>query len=88
MFKHTGIIRRIDDIGRIIIPKEVRRKFRICDGDPIEIGEDGDAIALRKYSIIEFWSEYTQKILYSFSKTTSLPVVLCNRNSVLASYGT
>lgn len=88
MFKHTGIIRRIDDIGRIIIPKEVRRKFRICDGDPIEIGEDGDAIALRKYSVIEFWSEFTQKILDSFSKTTSLPVILCSRNSILASYGT
>ena len=47
MFKHTGIVRRIDDIGRIVIPKEVRRRFRLHDGDPIEIGESENMIALR-----------------------------------------
>lgn len=86
MFKHTGIVRRIDDIGRIVIPKEVRRRFRINEGDPIEIGEDGDFIALRKYSIVELGSEAIQKILSTFSKTTSHPVILCSQTRVLNSF--
>lgn len=86
MFKHTGIVRRIDDIGRIVIPKEVRRRFRIHDGDPIEIGEDGDFIALRKYSVVELGGEIVQKILSSFSKNTSHPVILCSTSHALNSF--
>lgn len=86
MFKHTGIVRRIDDIGRIVIPKEVRRRFRINDGDPIEIGEDGDFIALRKYSVVELGGETIQKILSTFSKTTSHPVILCSKTHALSSF--
>lgn len=87
MFKHTGIIRRIDDVGRLVIPKEIRRKFRIYDGDPIEIGEDGDFIALRKYSALELDGENVQRILRSFIKTTSHPVILCSGTNVMQAYG-
>lgn len=45
----TGIIRRIDDLGRIVIPKEIRREMQIKEGDPLEIGLDGDKIYLEKY---------------------------------------
>ena len=86
MFKHTGIVRRIDNIGRIVIPKEVRHKFRIHEGDPIEIGEDGDFIALKQYSVMEFGGEVVRKILISFSKTTSHPVVLCSTTHTLNSF--
>ena len=86
MFKHTGIIRRIDDIGRIVIPKEVRRRFHIKDGDPLEIGEDGDYIVLQKYSVIELENETIQKLLQSFVKTTSQPVILCSTTHVLRSF--
>ena len=86
MFKHSGIIRRIDDFGRIVIPKEVRRKFRILDGDPIELCEDGENIVLRKYSAIGLSCESVQKILSTFSKSTSHPVILCSTNSVLNSF--
>lgn len=47
--KATGIIRRIDDLGRIVIPKEIRRIYGIADGTPIEIFTDSDGIILRKY---------------------------------------
>lgn len=47
--KATGIIRRIDDLGRIVTPKEIRRIYGIADGTPIEIFTDSDGIILRKY---------------------------------------
>ena len=51
--KATGIVRRIDDLGRIVIPKEIRRTMRIREGDPLEIFTDNDGgVILRKYSPI------------------------------------
>lgn len=47
--KQTGIVRRIDDLGRIIIPKEIRRSLRISEGDPLELWIDGDSIVVTKY---------------------------------------
>lgn len=83
MFKHTGIVRRMDDIGRIIIPKEIRRKYRIREGDPIEIGEGEKSIILQKYSVFELFSETSEKLLQSFSKVTDMPVILCDTVRVL-----
>jgi len=48
--KATGIVRRIDDLGRVVIPKELRRVFEIKEGDPLEIFVDGNGIILRKYA--------------------------------------
>ena len=45
----TGIIRRIDDLGRIVVPREIRRKMNINEGDPLEICLDGDKLYLEKY---------------------------------------
>ena len=47
--KSTGIVRRIDDLGRIVIPKEIRRTLRIREGDPLEMYVDGDAVIVKKY---------------------------------------
>lgn len=47
--KSTGIIRRIDDLGRIVIPKEIRRAYGISEGEPLEIGVEGDHITLTPY---------------------------------------
>jgi len=47
--KSTGIVRRVDELGRIVIPIELRRTLNIADGDPIEIFVDGERIILRKY---------------------------------------
>lgn len=48
--KATGIVRRIDDLGRIVIPKELRRTLGIAEGEPLEIFVDGEKIILRKYT--------------------------------------
>lgn len=49
MKKATGIVRRVDDLGRVVIPKELRRVYGIADGDPVEIFTTGEEIVLRKY---------------------------------------
>ncbi|WP_207637171.1 AbrB/MazE/SpoVT family DNA-binding domain-containing protein [Anaerovorax odorimutans] len=51
--KATGIVRRIDDLGRVVIPKEIRRTMRIREGDPLEIFTDGEGkITLKKYDVL------------------------------------
>lgn len=51
--KATGIVRRIDDLGRIVIPKEIRRTMRIREGDPLELFLDGNNIVFSKYEVSE-----------------------------------
>ena len=51
--KATGIVRRIDELGRVVIPREVRERFHIKDGDPLEIFTEGNKIVLRKYDTSE-----------------------------------
>ena len=63
--KATGIVRRIDDLGRIVIPKEIRRSFRIKEGDPLEIFTDAEGeVIFKKYSPIgelsNFASQYAE----------------------------
>ena len=86
--KATGIVRRIDDLGRVVIPKEIRRTMRIREGDTLEIftASDGEVI-FKKYSPIgelsEFASQYTD-VLY---RATNLPVVITDRDHVIAVSG-
>lgn len=49
--KATGIIRRVDDLGRVVIPKEIRRTMKIREGDPLEIYLEKDAVVFRKYGV-------------------------------------
>ena len=68
--KATGIVRRIDELGRVVIPKEIRRTLRIKEGDPLEIFTDRDELMLKKYSPIatlERFSEATVKSLNDLS---------------------
>lgn len=87
MFKHTGIIRRMDEFGRVVIPKEIRRKYRLCEGDPIEIGIGEDVVMLRKYSVLELFNDTTEKLLRVFEKTTKVPVILCSTSHILRTFG-
>ena len=60
--KATGIVRRIDDLGRVVIPKEVRRTMKIHEGDPLEIYLKDDAVIFKKYSLtntLEYEAAYT-----------------------------
>lgn len=55
--KSTGIIRRIDDLGRVVIPKEVRRTLHIREGDPLELFVDGDYVCFKKYNTTELFTK-------------------------------
>ena len=62
--KATGIVRRIDDLGRVVVPKEIRRTLRIREGDPLEIFTDKEgAIVLKKYSHIGEIGNFAQQFL-------------------------
>ncbi len=86
--KATGIVRRIDDLGRVVIPKEIRRTMRIREGDPLEIYTDADGeVIFKKYSpmgeLAEFTSQYAE-VLY---KAMSMPVLITDRDHVVAASG-
>lgn len=55
--KSTGIIRRIDDLGRVVIPKEIRRELKIREGDPLELFTEGGSVIFKKYSPIPEYKE-------------------------------
>ena len=86
--KATGIVRRIDDLGRVVIPKEIRRTMRIREGDPLEIftDRDGDVI-FKKYSPIGELSGFAAQYAETLHKTCDLSVIICDRDSVVASAG-
>ena len=86
--KATGIVRRIDDLGRVVIPKEIRRTMRIRDGDPLEIytEKDGEVI-FKKYSPMGELSDFAGQMVETLSKATSLPAAITDRDSVIAVCG-
>jgi len=86
--KATGIVRRIDDLGRVVIPKEIRRTMRIREGDPLEIytSKDGEVI-FKKYSLMGGVDEFAAQICETLNKTTGLTVAVTDRDSVVAAAG-
>lgn len=86
--KATGIVRRIDDLGRVVIPKEIRRTMRIREGDPLEIYTDRDGeVIFRKYSLMGSISDFAEEICYAVHETTGLPTLITDRDTVLAVSG-
>ncbi len=86
--KATGIVRRIDDLGRVVIPKEIRRTMRIREGDPLEIFTDRDGeVIFKKYSpigeLVGFASQYADTLF----KTCGSPIIICDRDAVIAFAG-
>lgn len=86
--KATGIVRRIDDLGRVVIPKEIRRTMRIREGDPLEIytEKDGEVI-FKKYSPMGELSEFAVQICESLHKTTDAVAAVCDRDTIIAVSG-
>lgn len=86
--KATGIVRRIDDLGRVVIPKEIRRTLRIREGDPLEIftSNDGEVI-FKKYSPIGELSSFAGQYAEILHKTSSKPVIVCDRDHVVSVSG-
>ena len=85
--KTTGIIRRIDDLGRIVIPKELRRTLRIKTGESLEIFVDNEDIILKKYSPMESIEDAASKYVDSFSKVINHSVIVTDKDRVIAASG-
>ena len=86
--KATGIVRRIDDLGRVVIPKEIRRTLRIREGDPLEIYTDNEGgVIFKKYSPVGEMSAYAAQYVEALSKTAGLPFLVCDRDHVVAAAG-
>ncbi len=86
--KATGIVRRIDDLGRVVIPKEIRRTMRIREGDPLEIYTDREGeVIFKKYSPIGELNSFATQYAETLHKTCELTVCICDRDSVIASSG-
>ena len=87
--KATGIVRRIDDLGRIVVPKEIRRTLRIREGDPLEIFTDREGeIILKKYSPIGELSQFAAEYSESLAQTTGHLVLITDCDHVVAASGT
>ena len=86
--KATGIVRRIDDLGRVVIPKEIRRTMRIREGDPLEIftNNDGEVI-FKKYSPLGELGEFAGTYAEVLGKVLSTPVLISDRDHVIAAAG-
>ena len=84
----TGVVRRIDDLGRIVIPKEIRRTMRMKEGDPLEIftGNSGE-IMLKKYSMMEGLTTLGQNYADSLYKVRGLACAICDTDRVVAYAG-
>lgn len=87
--KATGIVRRIDDLGRVVVPKEIRRTLRIREGDPLEIYTDREGeIILKKYSPIGELSQFAFQYAKILSETTGYLVCISDRDHIIAACGT
>ncbi len=86
--KATGIVRRIDDLGRVVIPKEIRRTLRIREGAPLEIytGKDGEVI-FKKYSPVGELGEFAGDYAETLAKTSGYPICITDTDNVIAVSG-
>ena len=86
--KATGIVRRIDDLGRVVIPKEIRRTMRIREGDPLEIFTDKDGeLIFKKYSPIGELGDFAGQLCDSLRRSTDAIAAVCDRDAVIAIAG-
>ena len=86
--KATGIVRRIDDLGRVVIPKEIRRTMRIREGDPLEIytEKDGEVI-FKKYSPIGELGDFAANYVETLAKASGHGACITDRDNVIAVSG-
>lgn len=86
--KATGIVRRIDDLGRVVIPKEIRRTMRIREGDPLEIytSKEGEVI-FKKYSLMGELDDFAAQFCETLSKTSGTITAVTDRDAIIAVAG-
>lgn len=82
--KEIGVIRRIDDLGRVVIPKEIRRNFHIIEGDSLEVFVDKDSIILKKYSLLDNILENSLILVDIFYKIYKKNILITNKEKVIS----
>lgn len=87
MGKSTGVLRRIDDLGRIVIPKEIRKNLKIKNGDSMEIFVDDGAIVLKKFSLLKDLSDVAQKCSNSYYEVLNKNIIVTDRDTIIAAPG-
>ena len=86
--KATGMVRRIDDLGRVVIPKEIRRTMRIREGDPLEIFTDKEGeLIFKKYSPIGELADFASQMCESLKKAADGIAAVCDREAIIAIAG-
>jgi len=86
--KATGIVRRIDDLGRVVIPKEIRKTMRIREGDPLEIYTDKEGgVIFKKYSLMGGLVDFAGQLCDTLNRTTGRVTVITDRDNCIAAAG-
>src|SRR5690554_5644722 len=86
--KATGVVRRIDDLGRIVIPKEIRKSLRIREGDSLEIYTDGsDSIILKKYSHVENINNFIIQYVEAVYSSSKRDIIVTDTERIIAAAG-
>ena len=85
--KSTGVVRRVDDLGRIVIPKEIRRTLRIREGEELEIFVDNGGVILKKFSKVADLNDISQKFIDVVSPLVGKTILVTDRDSVIAGSG-
>ena len=86
--KATGIVRRIDDLGRVVIPKEIRRTMRIREGDPLEIYTDKDGeVIFKKYSPVGELTQFSMQYAEALNRVSGYPAAVTDTDTVVAVSG-
>ena len=82
--KSTGVVRRIDELGRIVVPKEMRRVLRIREGDSLEISTDTDTIVLKKYSLVESINNFITQYVDAIHSSSKKEIIVTDMEKVIA----
>ena len=85
--KNTGVIRKIDELGRIVIPKEIRKNLNVRNGEDLQIFVEEDKIILKKHQKMMSIVESAKKYIASFSKLTNSKLLITDKEKVIASSG-
>lgn len=83
----TGITRRIDELGRVVIPKEIRRTMRLREGEEMEIFVEENGIVFKKFSSVQHFKIFADEIADNLSKITDGTVLVCDNDNVVAAAG-
>lgn len=85
--KSTGVVRRIDELGRIVVPKEIRKNLKMQEGENIEIYIDDDKIILKKHSLIKEYERFLKKLSETLNLTLKSDVIITDREKVIIANG-